>query len=80
VEIKMRIQTAKESAEIHNNGKDSATTLFYYKDDQNYELRVCGIGDDAFFEWINEFGDVVDDIFYTIDLDNLSAGEVEIPE
>ena len=31
--------------------------------DEIMDLRVCGTGIDAFFEWITEYGDPIGDVF-----------------
>lgn len=36
-------------------------------DDVAYDLRVCGIGPEAFFEWIDEDGDPVTEVFDEIE-------------
>ena len=51
-------QTAAECASAHNGHADAAHNLATLNlDGQSYELRICGVGQDAFFEWINEGGD-----------------------
>ena len=61
-------QTAKECAAAHNGHADAATTLAsLLHDDQQLDLRICGIDDNAFFEWINDGGDPVGDAFFEFD-------------
>ena len=61
-------QTAAECASAHNGHADAAHSLATLNlDGQSYELRICGVGQDAFFEWINEGGDPVGDPFFEFD-------------
>ena len=61
-------QTAAECASALNGHADAAHSLATLAHDgQDYELRICGIGKDAYFEWINEGGDPVGDAFFEFD-------------
>lgn len=41
--------------------------------DGEYELRVCGFGAEAYFEWIDQLGDPVGDVFTMVDFDQVEA-------
>ena len=57
-----------------HHGADSATTIHTApRDDGEYELRVCGVGEAAYFEWINQIGDPVGDVFQEIDFADVEA-------
>lgn len=77
--------TAQELAASygHSNG-DARTTIKTVEnpdadtdsgDAEMMDLRVCGTGPEAFFEWITEYGDPIGDMFDEIDEDELSEGE-----
>lgn len=57
--------TAQECAEQYGNSNDDSNftldTLRYRNEE--YELRVCGAGQSAYFEWIDQGGDPVGDVF-----------------
>lgn len=69
--------TARELAEKYGHGNiDSNTTLkstvnpdaeTQEREVEMMDLRVCGVGSEAFFEWITEDGDPIGDIFDEID-------------
>ncbi len=60
--------TASEIAAAHNGHTNAASTLATITHDgTGYDLRVCGFGKDAFFEWINEGGDPVGYVFFEFD-------------
>lgn len=40
---------------------------------EEYELRVCGCGTSAYFEWIDQRGDPVGDVFTVLDFDQVEA-------
>lgn len=57
-----------------HHGADSATTIqTATRDDGEYELRVCGSGEGAYFEWVNQIGDAAGDVFQQIDFANIEA-------
>ena len=63
---------AKISAESmsarYNGSKKSITTLAIVTvADQEFDLRICGRGKEAYFEWINEAGDIVGQPFFEIE-------------
>ena len=61
-------QTATECAAAHNGHPDHATSLgFVTTNDEAFELRICGTGQNAFFEWINAGGDPIGDAFFEFD-------------
>ena len=62
-------QTAAECASTHNGHADAAahSLATLTLDNQAYELRICGVGKDAYFEWINEGGDPLGDPFFEFD-------------
>ena len=61
-------QTAAECAAEHHGHPDKATTLATITHGgRTYELRICGSGPDAYFEWVNEAGDPVGDAFFEFD-------------
>jgi hypothetical protein len=71
------IKTAKEIAEFYGHTNiDSNTTLLTKINDadvvdgesEEMDLRICGVGDEAFFEWITEYGDPIGDVFYMTDI------------
>lgn len=43
--------------------------------DEMKDLNVSGIGNNAYFEWVNECGDPMGDVFYTLEIDSS-----ELPE
>lgn len=62
------MKTAKQYADEYQSAPNSAITLTTIEvDGIEYDLQVCDTGDDAFFEWINEDGDPIGDMFYEID-------------
>ncbi len=64
--------SAKQFAADKGHGNmDSATTLLTARHDgESFELRICGAGKDAYFEWINELGTPIGNIL----------DEIETPE
>jgi len=63
---------AQALAQLHNQNRNSATDVATLDHEgQTLVLRVCGIGSDAFFEWIDaDSSDPIDDIFDDISLDS----------
>ena len=56
------------AAEHGHTNMDSATTLATVTvNGIEHDLRVCGVGKEAFFEWINDGGDPVGDVFDEIE-------------
>lgn len=56
------------AAEHGHANMDSATVLATVTVNSiEYDLRVCGVGKEAFFEWINDGGDPVGDVFDEIE-------------
>ena len=69
------MKTARQVATHYGHTNiDSNTTLKSDGHDEMMDLRVCGTGIDAFFEWITEYGDPIGDVF-----DELND-EVDLPE
>lgn len=64
--------SAKQFAADKGHGNmDSSTTLLTARHDgESFELRICGAGKDAYFEWINELGTPIGNIL----------DEIETPE
>jgi hypothetical protein len=61
------VQTASAVADKHHATKDSATTISTVSfEGTTYELRICSIGADAYFEWIDDQGDPIGDMFYEL--------------
>jgi hypothetical protein len=68
------MKTAKHAAAVNGHtNQDSATTLRTMVNpnvtddhDEMMDLNVCGTGDEAYFEWVNEYGDPIGDIFYEL--------------
>lgn len=57
-----------------HHGADSATTVHTVtRDDGEYELRVCGAGEAAYFEWIDQIGDPVGSVFQEVDFADVEA-------
>jgi hypothetical protein len=53
---------------------DAATVLYTAaRADGEYELRVCGFGVGAYFEWVDQLGDPVGDVFTVVDFDQVEA-------
>ena len=69
-----KVVHASELAAQHGHQSiDSCTTLAtIVVDGAEFELRICGKGEGAFFEWINEGGDPVGDV-----IDSLGDIDVE---
>jgi hypothetical protein len=72
----MKLTACEVAAKHGHTNIDSCTTLETKVNpnttdghDEMMDLRICGVGEDAFFEWINEFGDPLQDIFYELDDD-----------
>ncbi len=58
------VSACEVAAQKGNIGGDSCTTLATLNvDGTDFDLRVCGTGSEAYFEWINDGGDPVGDIF-----------------
>lgn len=54
--------------------RDANTTLHTAVLDEGvYQLRVCGRGADAYFEWVDQLGDPVGDVLSEIDFDQVEA-------
>jgi hypothetical protein len=50
----------------HMNENSSSDLLDITHDDVDYCMRVCGIGNDAYFEWVDDDGNPIGDMFYSI--------------
>lgn len=60
-----RMGTAEDVAAQLNHDADSTTTLQTVEmGGSDYDLRICKLGANAFFEWVGEDGDPVGDMFY----------------
>ena len=58
--------------QYRHNSADSATVLLTVEHaGADYELRVCGCGDAAYFEWVDELGDPVGGVFNEVDFDRV---------
>lgn len=69
------ICAAELAVSLCHRSKDTNTTLLCHEiNDEVYEMRLCGSGAEAFFEWIDESSDPVGDSFAEIDC----APETEI--
>lgn len=65
--------TAEDVAARLNHDAHSITTLHTAEyEDTDYDLRICKVGSDAFFEWVNQDGDPVGDMFYERTPDTVS--------
>jgi len=81
----MRIEkTAEELSErFGHTNENSCTTLMSrdYEDEalntNQKDLRVCGVGQDAYFEWISEDGDTIDDMFYSLEISEYELKQIE---
>ena len=72
------MRTAKELSEIFGHKNiDSVTTLKTEINDdadcaegesEDMDLNVCGFGNEAYFEWVTEFGDPIGDVFLEYDI------------
>lgn len=67
--------SSRELAEQHHHqSADAATTVHTaLRDEAEYELRVCGRGDTAYFEWVDQLGDPVGTVFEQVDFDQIEA-------
>lgn len=67
------------SAQCGHTHADDHTTLctrpYLDSDSGDRELRVCGVGQEAYFEWVTERGDPVGDVFDEIDLSDIALPE-----
>lgn len=60
----------------HQSEKSCTTLKSIVNDDADVEkneeemidLRICGVGDDAYFEWITEYGNPIGDMFYIYEI------------
>ena len=60
--------SAKSISVRYNGSKKSITTLAIVTvAGQEFDLRICGRGKEAYFEWINEAGDIVGQPFFEIE-------------
>ena len=58
------VSACEVAAQKGNIGGDSCTTLATLNvDGTDFDLRVCGTGSEAYFEWINDGGDPIGDVF-----------------
>lgn len=70
-------KTAQEvAAHFGHTNSDSNTTLKTEVNpdasdghDEMMDLRICGTGKDAFFEWITEYGDPIGNVLHELELD-----------
>lgn len=76
-----QIKTAQELAARYGHTNDDSSTVLrsvIYEDDclnsDTKELRVCGAGPGAYFEWKNEYGDRMGAIFDSLEI---SGDELE---
>lgn len=69
------LASSKELARQNKHASAEATTVLHTvaRGDHEYELRVCGLGAGAYFEWIDQLGDPVGDVFTTVDFDQVEA-------
>lgn len=53
----------------YKHGSADAVTVLHtaVRDDGEYELRLCGAGAHAYFEWVDLLGDPVGDVFRAVD-------------
>lgn len=64
------VRTAKELAERYGHTNEKSRTVLMEKpnedscgQDEMMDLAVCGVGDEAFLEWVSEYGDPIGDMF-----------------
>lgn len=69
------LASSKELARQNGHASGDATTVLHTeaRGDREYELRVCGLGTGAYFEWVDQVGDPVGDVFTTVDFDQVEA-------
>ena len=71
------------SARFCHTNKDSNTTIKSVpNEDPLYEntmmdLKVCGHGEDAYFEWVNASGDPIGDIFYEVEISDSELNQLD---
>lgn len=51
----------------HTSEKSFSTLKTIQVEDIEYDLRVCSVGKESYFEWIDSDGDVVGDMFFEFD-------------
>lgn len=47
---------------------------------EEMDLRICGFAQDAYFEWITEYGDPIGDVFYSLDEAMSDGFDAEKPD
>lgn len=59
----------------YKHGSTDAVTILHtaVRDDGEYELRVCGNGARAYFEWVDQLGDPVGDVLTAVDFADIEA-------
>jgi len=64
-----------EMARQNKHASRDASTLLHTvaRGDSEYELRVCGLGAAAYFEWVDQLGEPVGDVFTMVDFDQVEA-------
>jgi hypothetical protein len=64
-------RTAKELAQRYGHTNEKSRTVLLEKPnddasdghDEMMDLAICGVGDDAFLEWVSEYGDPIGEVF-----------------
>jgi hypothetical protein len=59
----------------YKHGSADANTVLHTaeRDGSDYELRLCGRGPAAYFEWVDQLGDPVGDVFTVVDFAQVEA-------
>ncbi len=68
------VSSGQMALQCDHLSRDANTTLHTAVLDEGvYQLRVCGRGADAYFEWVDQLGDPVGDVLSEIDFDQVEA-------
>ena len=67
------VTSSMQMALQHKHAQRDAATVLHTatRDGEELELRVCGCGTGAYFEWIDHLGDPVGDVFTEMDFDKV---------
>lgn len=66
--------STRMAAQKKHVSRDAVTVLHTVSHEgEEHELRVCGCGTSAYFEWVDQLGDPVGDVLTVIDFDQVEA-------
>lgn len=69
------VTSSMQMALQHKHAQRDAATVLHTatRDGEELELRVCGCGTGAYFEWVDQLGDPVGDVFTEVDFDQVES-------